>query len=99
MPPRWVRHTCRPSTYQVTDWPARLQSMVYVWNDLVHANGPCPHGPAPPLPMPFFSLQTFGPCAGSSQPQCIVCQVRLMPLMLSMMSISPTIGQFHRLPR
>jgi hypothetical protein len=32
-------------------------------------------------------------------PQCIVAHSVLMPWTFSMMSISPTIGQFQRLPR
>src|SRR2546421_5013226 len=91
--PRWVRHTWRPSTYQVADWSAADQSSVYRWKPLVHDVGLQPLGP--PLPTPLFSLH--GP--PGAVPQCCVCQVRLAPLTLSMTSNSPTPGQFHQLPR
>src|SRR5436309_6305502 len=47
------------------------------------------------LPMPDFSLQ--GP--PGEVPQCTVPQTRFRPWTFSMMSISPTPGQFHQLPR
>jgi len=63
----------------------RSYSVAYVWNADVRVE----LGTGP-LERPFFSLQ--GPPA--MYPQCRVDQVAPMPLTFSMMSISPTPGQF-----
>src|SRR5690349_15104836 len=99
--PRWLRCTCLPSTYQVAELSALLHSKVYRWKLVVQDGVQLLTAPftLPPLPTPSFSLHTFGPLPGASQPQCCVCQVRLRPLTFSMMSNSPMVGQFHQLPR
>ncbi len=79
---------CWPSTYQRICWGETLRShsIAYVWK----ADWQVEPGQARLPPMPDVSLH--GP--PGLTPQCSVPQTVLTPLTFSMMSISPTLGQF-----
>src|SRR5204862_5941417 len=82
-----------PSRYhfRVSGLVLRSQSTVYVWKPAWQEVGEQTRW----APMPFFSPQ--GP--PGLVPQWKVPHSLLMPWTFSMMSISPTPGQFHQLPR
>src|SRR5947208_10876466 len=84
---------CTPTRYprSCAGLVDRSHSIAYVWKSPWQV-APL-HGTL--LPRPVFSLH--GP--PGLTPQWKVAHSRLMPLTFSMMSISPTLGQFHRLPR